>query len=884
MKLRILIIFLVLITSIVSNAQEENNTNLTTDTTSTRFTSNEKEDYSTTDRIVEQLLEKMLREVGDSLSFAALDSLITKIDSFRIARKQVLEAKTYGHQLFRNYQGSAFANQAIAKIPDSYILGVGDEITLSIFGAAQFDNKFTVDEGGFINPTKVPKIFLKGVPFGQAKQLIKRRFGQFYLFRPEQMSISISNPRTITINVFGEVNKPGSYTVPAVTTAFTAMALAGGPTELGSVRNIKVVNDTEQKVLDIYDIINNPAKQFEYYLEDNAIIQVPAAGKVVALAGAVKRPLQYELTDQEGLTNLLTYAGGFKGNAYKDLIQIKRFDDGIATLIDLSWNNNNQQRVNLVNGDSVMVKAIANNALERVVAIRGAIELPGDYALASTPNLSTLINKGKLKREALLDIAFLLRTDLDSNRTLVQVDLQEIINNPNSAENLKLQPKDVLLVNEQQQFANRSFISVRGAVRNELDSFQVNPDSSITMQQAILLAGGLAPEATDFGYLIRTDANNYRKKEYLRVDVKSAMRDVNSDQNFLLQPFDELVLLSNAIYTDTAYVSIKGAVHLPGKLFYDVSLQLQDALSLAGGLKDNAAKNRIEVFRVETDADQPTKTIIATLSVDEQLNPTGANTNFSLQPFDEIVVRELPDFELQNFVEIKGEVLFPGEYALVKQNESLASIIQRAGGLTPEAFINGVNILRVDTIDPIISYHRISPEEVDIITTYRTQRVVLPLQIGNGKNFNHLLQTGDVIIIPKQKDDIEIRLANTGASKPIDEDKPDTETVIADKISVVYVGDKSAKWYIQEYAGGFGADADKSKVTVEYPNGAIKGTKRIGIFYKYPKPTKGSIISVGAKPLEEEETKDKNKKSARPRKGATIFVEPYEEDNNRSEN
>ncbi|MEM1124187.1 MAG: SLBB domain-containing protein, partial [Bacteroidota bacterium] len=517
-----------------------------------------------------------------------------------------------------------------------------------------------------------------------------------------------------------------------------------------------------------------------------------------------------------------------------------------------------QQNIAVMNGDSVSVRAIPNT-LERVVTVKGAVELPGSYSLNSTPNVSSLVEKGRLKREALLDIAFLLRTDLDSNRVLVQLDLGAIMDNPNSAEDLSLQPKDVLLINEQQNYADRSFISVTGAVRNALNSFALNPDSSITIQQAILLAGGLIPEAADFGYLIRTDANNNRKKEYIRIDVKSAMLNPKNAENLVLQPFDELVLLSNAIYTDQAYVSIKGAVHLPQELYYSESLTLKDALSLVGGLKDNAAQNRIEIFRIETDTEQPTKTIVATLSVDEQLNPIGITGDFKLLPYDEIVVRELPNYELQRFVQLEGEVLFPGTYALVKENESLASIIQRAGGVTPEAFLDGVNILRSNNLQAIENENKDAKNE-------KVQRVVLPLRKENANNYNYLVQNGDVITVPKQNDVVEIVLANTGA-QTLSKSGSNPSS-----ISVAFVGEKSAKWYIQTYAGGFGKIGDKKQIMVEYPNGAVKNTqKMMGIFYKYPKPVKGSTIYIGAKPPVA--TIEASTEQARPRKGAIIATE-----------
>lgn len=799
----------------------------------------------------------------DALDEADLDSIINALTEIIEENKRLAPSKIYGHQIFREAYKISQDKESdlgkdiftmIAKIPDSYILGAGDKLTVSIFGASQLDAQLEINSKGYVQPDRLPKLFLKGLTWVKAKKLIQNRFNQFYSFNSDQFAISLSKPRTITVNIFGEVEKPGSYNLSAVNTAFNALVVAGGPTEGGSVRNIKIITDKQQQTFDVYEFMNNPGIQSQYFLEDNAIIQIPPAQKIVKISGAVQRPLKYELKDNEDLKTLIDYAGGLRPDAYQEIVQIQRFANNQQQLLDINWQEllNQRQSFNLENGDGITIRAIPN-LIKDIVSIEGAVELPGTYSLQSTPRVSALLIKGRLDRQARLDVAFLIRTKLDETNQLIQLNLNEIITEPGATADLLLEPGDKLLISAESKYADRFSIKVKGAVRDNIE-YALDRDSSITVQQAVLLAGGLMPEATDFGYLIRTNATNKGEKEYVRIDVKTALANPESTANLRLRPLDELVILEASSYTNIANVAIRGAVRFPGEFQYDASLKLKDVLTLAGGFTPEAALNRLEVYRLEISENQPTKTIITTLEVDENFNMKGSMANFVLQPYDEIIVRAVPNFERTSFVQLDGEVLFPGEYALTQENETLSNLIRRAGGLTTEAFPEGAKIWR------------------------DSQFVVTELNQALSKQnsaFDLILLKGDKITIPKREDLVFLNLLNTGAFELYPE-----KFTSKSSIGVTYTPNKSAKWYLEEYLAGFGTNAAKTKVTVEYPNGAIKGTKNIiGIFKIYPKPVKGAAISIGRKPMKELSAKDKEalKTSAKERKGAIITLSTEEE-------
>ncbi|MEM6317867.1 MAG: SLBB domain-containing protein [Bacteroidota bacterium] len=758
---------------------------------------------------------------------------------------------TYGHRLFERDSLTILFPNSITKVNDAYILGSGDEITISIFGASQYDAAFEVKSDGYIRPSGMPKIYLKGINWGKAKQLLQNRYKVFYLFRPEQFAASLSKPRTVLVNVLGEVKEPSSFNLVATNTALNALLAAGGPTQKGSVRKIRLIRGTSVKEIDVYTLMNNPSAQFELSLEDNDIIQVPLANKIVEVKGASKRPLKYELKESETLSDLLALSGGFSSDAYQKLIQISRFTDAEKLLIDVDWTKRQNRDFELQNGDVITIKSIGDEVTNSVT-VEGAVELPGEYALQSTRRISDLLQKARIKPEAKLDIAFLVRTNPDSTSKLVQLDLGEILENIGSDKDLLLKPKDRLITYLQNRYITQGLITVGGAVREGMTEIPFDPDSSVTVQRAILLAGGLLPEATDFGYILRTHPD--RSKEYIRINIAKALEDAVSKANLRLQPNDFLYTLRQSRYTDSLLVSIKGAVRSPLSLQYSSSLSVKDLFTIAGGFKREAALDRIEVSRLVAKGQEVTRTIVIKLAMDESFNIISGPKDFTLQPYDEIVVRSLAEYEEPAIVTIEGEVAFPGEYAIIKQNETLIDLIARAGGITEEAFPEGAYLNR-ESVGKV----GLNLTSVGIKATSRE---------------DVLLKGADVIVIPKREDIVSIYTQHTkAAALPSAEDN----TVLR----FTYTSGKSVKWYLQEYAGGLTDKAFKDEITVEYANGAVKGVEKRLLFRKYPKPKPGSTIRISniSEPMKQE--KEQSAEPAKKRKGAVsriILTEEAEDD------
>ena len=783
----------------------------------------EKASGQTDENTVERVEGKIVIE-GDEVAEAvqeegaSVEEVISEIESEIIEPEETI-AGVYGQQIFRDQTLEVYRSADDIKPPNTYVLGTGDEIIVSIFGRSQAEFAFTVNEEGFIKPTGGSRIYLKGLTLEKAEKLVQKRFSQYYSFSPEQFAFTINAARTITVNIFGEVENYGSFTVSAINTAFNALVAAGGPTYIGTVRKIKVIRGKEVKILDVYDFLFDPTVQYDFFLQNNDIIQVPVSEKIVEIEGAIKRPFKYELIENEDLVDLLRYAGGLNVNAYLKNVQVNRIVGGQRVIIDVDLEKIIAQNSGfaLENGDLVQVRAVGGR-LENYAEIQGAVEFPGKYEMTAGMRLSDLVARGNLREDARPDNAYILRENANSTIQLIKVSLVDL--QAGTAADLELQRRDKLVVYSQRTFTDKYNVSISGAVRQP-NTYAYDID--LRLADLIDRSGGLTPDATDFAYVTRTDKNNSDLLEYIRVDLKQAVSNPSSTANIALEAQDKIIIMSTTNFSDEYQIRVEGAVRSPGSYQFAPTLGLNDVLTLAGGLKLSAAANRIDIFRVVLNENEPTQTIVATVQVDKNLNIV-TGSEITLEPFDIVVVRNVPDFELQETVVLNGEVRYPGVYALISENEKLIDVIKRAGGLTTEAFPEGAQLYRsADNIGVVLL-------ELDAALKSSSSR------------FNYIMKDGDNITIPKSKDLVTINLRGTLAAELY----PD-KMLESGKLSVAYVEGKNANWYLKEYAAGIDRSkrARRNLVTVEYPNGQIE---QANLFFSSPNVKKGSDINVGIKP------------------------------------
>lgn len=775
-----------------------------------------------------KILAKEGEEISDAIDEGATLEEAVSEELIDAQQTRLPEGITYGQDLFRSQDIKLYRQSQDVKPPASYVLGVGDVIAVSIWGYSEEDLIFEVNNEGYIKPTGIPRIYLKGIKLGDARKLLLKRFSNYYKFNNNEFEVALNYGRTINVNIVGEVYNFGNFNLPAINTAFNALVAAGGPNDLGSVRNIKLKRYGEpDKNLDVYKYLSDPSYASDLYLEEDDYIYVPVAEKLVSISGAVIRPNRYELKKNEDLADLLAYCGGLKANASLKNIQIKRFESDKEVLIDVDLNDivNTNTDFKLRNGDIVRVFSIADN-YQNFVKLGGAVERPGEYAIDEDTRISELLSKTKINDDAYLEVAYLKRKNEDKvTSTYKRINLGSVISDSNHPDNIILKSLDELVIYRQSKFIDPELFYVSGNVRAP-GGFAYDYQNKLNVSDAIFLAGGLRQYSTDFAYVRRKNENDPSLNEYIRINVKSAVQNPNSEDNIEILPGDRLVTYSKSKFVESFSVKVEGMVKEPGEYQYDPSLTIQDLITLSGGLTFNASRKRIDLFRLDVSSDNETKTLAARIELDENNQVVGNEPE--LKPFDRIVVRQAADFEEIRMVSVKGEVLYPGIYALLDDNETIASIIKRAGGPTKEAFLPGGKLYRGRGGVGFIA--------LDVAEALS----------NNGSPQNIAMQEADELVIPKYTDLVTI----TGEVKSYELYNPEISN--QGKVVVPFIEGKNAKHYIVNYAGGFQSDADRGNVTVTHPNGRVEKSGRFLFWRTYPKVRKGSRIKVFPKEVKEE--------------------------------
>ncbi|MBR1940227.1 MAG: SLBB domain-containing protein [Bacteroidaceae bacterium] len=634
----------------------------------------------------------------------------------------------YGHSLFTNRNLTFEPNVNLAT-PTNYKLGPGDEVIINIWGASENTIRQTITPEGSIQVSGLGPVHLNGMTVREANTYLQREFAKIYSGiggqePSSQIQLTLGNIRSIQINIVGEVVLAGTYRLSAFSSVFHALYRAGGVSRIGSLRNIKVIrNGRTVATIDVYDILMQGKMNDDIRLQEGDVIRVDTYKKLVQLEGKVRRPMYYEMKDNESLQTLLNYAGGFTGDAYKKSIRIIRKSGGQYAV--QSVNEIDFGTFKMDDGDVVSVEA-ALDRFENRIEIRGAVYRPGIYQLDGTVNtVKALITKA----DGLRDDAFTSRVLLDRE-------------------------KDDLT------------------------------------------------------------------HEMISIDLAALMN--GSTPDIVLQKNDMLFIPSAAELKEEQRVTINGEVINPGTFLYSEGMTVEDLIVMAGGLRETAATTKVEISRRVKNPSSVTESNVLgeSFTIDLADGLTKANNrSFALQPFDQVYVRRSPSYREQQNVTLQGEILFGGVYALQNKNERLSSLIERAGGVTKDAYVKGARLTRKMTDDELkrrqdvlalsaAGNDSIDLSSRDIATTYSVGIDLEEALNNKGGYADIVLREGDVIYIPEMNNTVKI-----------------SGTVMYPN-TVTYKNGEGLSYYINQ-AGGYGNRAKKSKVYVVYANGNVAKAKRL---------------------------------------------------------
>jgi protein involved in polysaccharide export with SLBB domain len=520
------------------------------------------------------------------------DSLLSD-SAEALTSKAERSVTVYGQELFRKGDIKIYERSIDAKAPSNYELGVGDEIGISIFGVSYYNTVAKVDSRGRIELGQLGSIYVKGVPFDRAKILIKTALSNNFNMSSNQVEISLAYSRSITVNIVGEVFKPGSYKIPALNTAFNALIAAGGPTDIGTLRNIQLRrNGKAIKTFDVYAFLQNPGSDDDFFLQDNDYLVVGTVGKLVSIDGAVKRPMTYEMLPGEELSQLIKFTGGLNANAMASRSQVKRYVGKNLSLLPINLDSITQlkQDYKLQNGDAVNIGNV-NADLENSVEVKGPVYFPGVFPIVEGDRVSELITKaGGLREQILLKRAYLVRTEKDETRKYIPLNVETILGNVAADGNVLLKKNDVLLLYSEADFLDKFTVNVNGEVKNPLT---LAYKEGLTLGDVLVLAGGIkiSAELTKIE-ISRSNifAPYYKPGEPYQTSTMELTipKEITENLEILntpLLPFDVVSVRRIPNFELQKTITLKGEFKYPGiYVIQNKGFTISDAVKLAGGL------------------------------------------------------------------------------------------------------------------------------------------------------------------------------------------------------------------------------------------------------------------------------------------------------------
>ena len=528
----------------------------------------------------------------------------------------------------------------------------------------------------------------------------------------------------------------------------------------------------------------------------------------VFILGDVVQPGGYTISSVSTVLNALYNAGGPTARGSMRDVRIVRHND-VYRRVDLYGyilTGNKAEDVRLQSGDVVFVPPVG-----KTVAMAGEVHRPAIYELRPEERFHDLLRlSGGILSTALLDrvqidriIPFSERDSLaGQDRVALDLPLKAIL--ADSTNNPGLFDRDIVQVFRIND-VRKNTVSISGQVVLHPGTFQIRRDMRVA--DLVHDAGGLTSDAyLERAQLFRTHADLSRSIH--RFNLGKAIEG-DPEHNMLLEELDSVAVWSVWDIRDRHTVTIDGLVRRPGTYEFLDSMTVMDLIFRAGGLKESAYKMEAEVSRVDSSTIANTKAAaIFKVAISDDYGVQAADFSFPLQKYDQVFVRELPDWQLQRNVTITGEVMYPGIYSLKAKDERLSSLLQRAGGLKPAAYPRAAAFTRAKG-----NAGRLAVDVEDVA-------------LRHGRRYDLVMEDGDAVDIPKE---------------------PKTVKVVGEvgmQASVLFERGRSLGFYIDQ-AGGYTDKSDKGRVKILQPNGKVKTVRK---FWFDPEPETGALVIVPAKP------------------------------------
>ncbi len=644
-----------------------------------------------------------------------------------------VQTKNFGYDIF-TLKPTTFEPLAFGPVPANYLLGPGDEILISVWGAQDLSARQTINREGYVVLPDVGPVMANGQTLESFRHQLETRLARSYSGISREgrsrtwVDVSLGKLRSIQVFVLGDVVQPGGYTLTATSTIMNALYYAGGPTLRGSLRNIRITrNNKVAHRADLYDYLARGNGAEDFKLENGDVLFVPPLSRQVTLEGEVRHPAIYEVREGDKLSDLLEIAGGLTSVALRSRVQI-----------------------------------------ERVIPF-------SERKLGTTED------------RKILDVD---PADVGATMELADGDIVRVFRN-----------RDIL----------KNTVRLSGTAVYKPGTYELR--SGMTVADLIDQAGGVLGDAyTRWAHLVRTRDNKTRE---LRSFNLAAALKRSPESNLELAPLDEVQVFSIWDVRDPEHVAIQGLVRHPGS--YDMldGMTVTDLIVKAGGLRESAYRVRAEVSRIDPGAASDGRTAdVLYVTLGDTLSMESDASRFVLRKNDIVFIREIPNWGLQETIWVTGEVRFPGIYSLTSKTERLSTLIERAGGLEPTAYLQASSFYRKKdgTGRMAIDFEKALREK------------------GRKSNkYDLAMAAGDSINIPREPRAVKV-VGEVGFAS-----------------SVLWEEGRDMNYYIEQ-AGGALSTADKDKITVVMANGRVERSS----FLHKPNPDAGATIRVPRKPEEKD--------------------------------
>ncbi len=675
-------------------------------------------------------------------------------------KPKIDELKPYGYELFAG-EPTTFMPSENAAVPDTYIVGPGDQLKINFYGKESDSFEVIVDREGRISIPDLSPVEVAGLTFAEIKELVKVKVEQEII--GVKAFVSLDQLRSMRILVLGEAYKPGSYSVSSLTTVSHALFVSGGVSDIASLRNIQVKRSGKTVAnFDLYDLLIKGDSSNDIVLKPGDVVFIPSVGAQVTVEGAVKRPAIFELKKGESAKQLLAMAGGLKPNAYAKSAIVERFNFDRKEVLSVDFS---KPQINYIpqDGDRIRFNSVSSQ-YQNSISLIGAVARPGNYQWYQGKRISDVLKsvRGDLLPQADLSYGLVIREiNINGDIEAHQFDVaQAIIKNPEN--NLELKANDKIVV--------FSRFEEKEAENSALTNMALSQEQQEQQRKA-------------------EQWHKYQQKEFEKyIDLKQKNAELKTEfddyalfsRHNLLAPI--LAKLKQQASVDHAVqlVEIGGNVTSPGVYPLMVGGDVRDLVTAAGGLLESAYLKQAEITRiVSSDASK-----IEHLRLDLESAMIGdSKNNITLQSKDSINVFAIPNWQENVKVELKGELRFPGTYT-IRRGETLTELLERAGGFSEfaeqkAAIFTRASIkeqeqkqlarlsteLRRDiaskSFQNSVSSNSLSYDEMnkllnDLASVEAVGRLVidLPLIVENRQNL--VLQDGDTLYVPSKRDSVSV--------------------------------------------------------------------------------------------------------------------------------